>query len=60
MRDIVAAPDFLERNYLSTDARIPVTQLETEICSSMASNALEATSGMLLVADLQDPAGRAM
>jgi hypothetical protein len=41
MRDIVAAPDFLERNYLSTDARIPVTTLETEICSSMASNALE-------------------
>jgi hypothetical protein len=33
--------DFLENNYLSTDARIPVTLLETEICSSMASNAIE-------------------
>lgn len=41
MRQIVMAPDFLENNYLSTDARIPVTQLETEVCSAMASNAIE-------------------
>ena len=41
MRQMVQAPDFLEHNYLSTDARIPVTLLETEICSSMASNAIE-------------------
>ena len=41
MRDLVMAPDFLKDNYLSTDARIPVTRLETEVCSSMASNALE-------------------
>ena len=40
MRDIVLADDFLTDNYLSTDARIPVTLLETEICSSMASNAI--------------------
>jgi len=40
MRDIVAAPDFLENNYLSTDARIPVTLLRTNICSPLATNAL--------------------
>ncbi len=41
MRELVMADDFLKDNYLSTDARIPVTTLETEICSSMASNAIE-------------------
>lgn len=41
MRAMVLAPDFLKDNYLSTDARIPVTRLETEICSAMASNAVE-------------------
>ena len=41
MREIVQADDFLKDNYLSTDARIPVTTLETEICSSMASNAVQ-------------------
>ena len=41
MRDLVMADDFLENNYLSTDARIPVTVLGTEICSSMASNAIK-------------------
>ncbi|MBK1724584.1 hypothetical protein [Thiocystis violacea] len=41
MRQLVQADDFLDGNYLSTDARIPVTLLETEICSSMASNAIE-------------------
>jgi hypothetical protein len=40
MTEIVRAPDFLDGNYLSTDARIPVTLLKTEICSSMASNAV--------------------
>ena len=29
MREIVAKPDFLENNYLSTDARIPVTLLRS-------------------------------
>ncbi len=41
MREIVLRDDFLEDNYLSTDARIPVDVLETEVCSAMASNAIE-------------------
>jgi hypothetical protein len=40
MRAIVAAPDFLEGNYLSTEARIPVTLLRTNACSPLATNAL--------------------
>jgi hypothetical protein len=40
MRQMVLEPAFLENNYLSTDARIPVTLLETEVCSSMSSNAI--------------------
>jgi hypothetical protein len=40
MRAIVAAPDFLQGNYLSTDARIPVTLLRTNVCSPLATNAL--------------------
>jgi hypothetical protein len=40
MRAIVAAPDFLENNYLSTDARVPVTLLRTNACSPLATNAL--------------------
>ncbi|VTU32802.1 hypothetical protein H4CHR_03085 [Variovorax sp. PBS-H4] len=40
MRKIVQAPDFLQGNYLSTDARIPVTLLRTNICSPLATNAL--------------------
>jgi hypothetical protein len=40
MREIVAAPDFLQSNYMSTDARIPVTLLRTNICSPLATNAL--------------------
>ena len=41
MRQIVAAPDFLTDNYLSSDARIPVTLLRTNICSPLATNALK-------------------
>ncbi|HEY3147279.1 MAG TPA: hypothetical protein VGJ75_13060, partial [Dongiaceae bacterium] len=41
MRTIVAAPDFLTDNYLSTDARIPVTLLRTNVCSPLATNALK-------------------
>ncbi len=41
MTQIVRDPSFLQGNYLSNDARIPVTLLKTEICSSMASNAIE-------------------
>ena len=40
MRQIVAAADFLENNYLSTDVRIPSTLLRTNVCSPLATNAL--------------------
>jgi hypothetical protein len=40
MTDIVMADDFLEGNYLSTDLRVPVTLLETNACSPLATNAL--------------------
>jgi hypothetical protein len=41
MTELVLKDDFLQGNYLSTDARIPVTLLETEVCSAMASNAIK-------------------
>ena len=40
MRDIVAAPDFLEDNYLSAEFRVPVTLLQTNACSPLATNAI--------------------
>ncbi|MDR7377731.1 hypothetical protein J2X19_002410 [Rhodoferax ferrireducens] len=40
MRQIVLAPDFLQGNYLSTEARIPSTLLRTNVCSPLATNAL--------------------
>jgi hypothetical protein len=40
MRKIVQEEDFLKDNYLSTDARIPVTLLRTNACSPLATNAL--------------------
>ena len=40
MRSIVQAPDFLQGNYLSTEARIPVSLLRTNLCSPLATNAL--------------------
>ncbi|MHB8268845.1 hypothetical protein [Bradyrhizobium sp.] len=40
MRDIVAKPDFLDGNYLSTEARVPVTLLRTNACSPLATNAI--------------------
>jgi hypothetical protein len=40
MRAIVKAPDFLEHNYLSTEARVPVTLLQTNACSPLATNAI--------------------
>ncbi|HUI21733.1 MAG TPA: hypothetical protein VLZ74_11905 [Methylocella sp.] len=40
MREIVANRDFLDNNYLSTDARIPVTLLRTNACSPLATNAI--------------------
>ena len=40
MREIVAAPDFLENNYLSAEFRVPVTLLHTNACSPLATNGL--------------------
>ncbi|MCW3475292.1 hypothetical protein [Limobrevibacterium gyesilva] len=40
MRAIVRAPDFLDGNFLSTEARVPVTLLQTNACSPLATNAL--------------------
>jgi len=41
MRQIVLTPDFLTDNYLSNDARVPVTLLGTNACSSLAGDAVE-------------------
>jgi hypothetical protein len=40
MSEIAARPDFTEKNYFSSDARIPVTLLRTSACSPLAANAL--------------------
>ena len=40
MREIVFADDFLENNYLSTEMRVPVTLLQTNACSPLATNAI--------------------
>lgn len=40
MRPIVEAPDFLDGNYLSNDARVPVTLLQTNACSPLATNSI--------------------
>ncbi|MDP9120411.1 MAG: cytochrome c, partial [Acidobacteriota bacterium] len=40
MRQIVLAADFLDGNYLSTELRVPVTLLETNACSPLATNAI--------------------
>lgn len=40
MKKIVLAPDFLEDNFLSTEMRVPVTLLETNACSPLATNAI--------------------
>src|SRR5205823_6165145 len=42
MRQIVQGEDFLQENYLSIDVRIPVTLLQTNACSPLASNAVRA------------------
>lgn len=39
-RQIVKAPDFLNGNYLSTELRVPVTLLQTNACSPLATNAI--------------------
>jgi hypothetical protein len=43
MREIVLKDDFLKDNYLSTEARVPVTLLETNACSPLATNAIAGT-----------------
>jgi hypothetical protein len=40
MRDIVNAPDFLDGNFLSSEFRVPVTLLQTNACSPLATNAI--------------------
>ena len=40
MRAIVAAPDFLDGNFLSAEFRVPVTLLQTNACSPLATNAI--------------------
>jgi hypothetical protein len=37
---IVRAPDFLDGNYLSAEFRVPVTLLQTNACSPLATNAI--------------------
>ena len=41
MTKLVLEDDFLDDNYLSTELRVPVTLLETNICASIATNALK-------------------
>lgn len=40
-RELVAKADFRDDNYLSTDLRVPVTLLQTNSCSALATNAIE-------------------
>jgi hypothetical protein len=40
MREIVEAGDFLDGNFLSNDARVPVSLLQTNACSPLATNAI--------------------
>jgi hypothetical protein len=40
MRQIVLAPNFTQGNYLSTELRVPVTLLQTNACSPLATNAI--------------------
>lgn len=41
MRNIVQEDDFLHDNFLSTEMRVPVSLLETNICSPLATNAIK-------------------
>ena len=40
MREMVAEPDFLDGNFLSTDRRVPLDVIGTNACSAIATNAL--------------------
>jgi hypothetical protein len=42
MRQEVLKPDFRDGNFLSTDARIPVSEVKTNACAALATNALRA------------------
>jgi len=41
MTAIVKQPDFLDGNFLSSERRVPVTLLETNACSPLATNAIK-------------------
>jgi hypothetical protein len=41
MREIVLKDDFLTGNFLSSELRVPVTLLQTNACSPLATNAIE-------------------
>jgi hypothetical protein len=41
IRAIVTAPDFLDGNFLSAEFRVPVTLLQTNACSPLATNAIK-------------------
>ncbi len=41
MTPIVEAPEFLDNNFLSTDQRVPITLLNTNACSPLATNAMK-------------------
>jgi hypothetical protein len=41
MREIVLKDDFLHDNFLSSEMRVPVTLLQTNACSPLATNAIE-------------------
>ena len=40
IKEVVAKDDFIKDNYLSTELRVPVTLLETNACSPLATNGL--------------------
>lgn len=41
MRTMVASPDFLDDNFLSTDRRVPLDVVGTNTCSAIATNGLD-------------------
>jgi len=41
MRQLVAQPDFLDQNFLSTDIRVPASLLRPNLCSPLATNAIQ-------------------
>lgn len=41
IENIVNQKDFLDNNFLSTDIRVPMTAVDTNLCSSIATNAIK-------------------